>query len=43
MSRDEDGKILSAAGMVGIIPAHDGDYESVRDLVTSLNLSGDIR
>lgn len=41
MSRGEDAIILSAADMVGIIPARDKDFESIRELVTSLNLNGE--
>ena len=36
--REEDARILEAAGMVKIIPAQDGDYESVRELVRLLGL-----
>jgi phosphonate transport system substrate-binding protein len=42
-SRPEEARILSAAGMVGIVPARDADFDSVRDLITRLNVSGDIR
>jgi phosphonate transport system substrate-binding protein len=40
ISRPEDATILSAAGMVDIIPASDHDFEAVRELIVSLNLSG---
>ena len=43
LGRDDDARILSAAGMVGIISARDGDFEPIRDLVTSLSLNGDIQ
>ena len=39
----EDAKILSAAGMVGIIPARDADFDPVRKLVSTLNIGEDIR
>jgi phosphonate transport system substrate-binding protein len=42
-SRPEEARILSAAGMVGIVPARDADFDPVRDLITRLNVSGDIR
>lgn len=38
-NRPEEADILSAAGMVNIIPARDQDYDSVRDLVRRLNLN----
>lgn len=40
--RSDDAEILNAAGMVGIIPANDGDYDAVRDLVRRLGLDGEI-
>ena len=39
----EDAKILSAAGMVGIIPARDADFDPVRKLVSTLNIGEDVR
>ena len=36
--RPDDAAILSAAGMRGIIPAADDDYESVRRLAETLGL-----
>jgi phosphonate transport system substrate-binding protein len=42
MSRREDAEILSAAGMIGIIPASDRDFEPIRDLVRRLGLGGDV-
>jgi len=38
-NRPEDRAILAEAGMVGIIPAKDRDYESIRKLARRLNLS----
>ena len=43
MSNPEDAKILSAAGMIDIIPARDEDFRPIRDLVTRLNLGEDVR
>ncbi|MDP3430940.1 MAG: phosphate/phosphite/phosphonate ABC transporter substrate-binding protein, partial [Desulfomicrobium sp.] len=43
MSRSDDAVVLSAGGMVGIIPARDEDYDSIRDLVRSLDLSWDFQ
>jgi phosphonate transport system substrate-binding protein len=40
-NRPEDRAILAEAGMVGIIPAKDRDYESIRRLARRLNLSED--
>lgn len=39
INRPEDKSILSEAGMVGIIPAKDSDYESIRKLAHRLNLN----
>ena len=42
--RNQDqAKILSAAGMVDIIPARDEDYGPIRELITLLNLGEDMR
>ena len=38
-----DAQILSAAGMVGIIPARDEDFDPVRKLVSTLNIGEDVR
>jgi phosphonate transport system substrate-binding protein len=43
MDRADDANILLAADMVGIIPARDEDFEPIRDLVSSLNLNGDLQ
>lgn len=43
LSNHDHAKILSAAGMIDIIPAKDEDYGSIRELVTRLNLGEDIR
>jgi phosphonate transport system substrate-binding protein len=42
-SRPDDARILSAAGMVGIIPARDADFDAVRELISRLNVTGDVR
>lgn len=38
MKRPSDAEILSAAGMIDIIPARDEDYEPIRELVRRLGL-----
>lgn len=38
MGHEDDALILSAAGMIGIIPAHDTDFDSIRTLVRRLGL-----
>ena len=38
VKRRADAEILSAAGMIDIIPAHDDDYDPIRDLVRRLGL-----
>lgn len=38
MSVPEQADILKTAGMRGIIPAHDSDYDSIRDLASKLGL-----
>ena len=38
MKRPPDAEILSAAGMIDIIPARDEDYDPIRDLVRRLGL-----
>ena len=38
MKRQTDAEILSAAGMIDIIPARDDDYDPIRDLVRRLDL-----
>lgn len=43
MSRRDDAVILGAAGMIGIIPARDEDYDSIRELAMRLDLSGDFQ
>jgi phosphonate transport system substrate-binding protein len=43
MSRHDDAPVLSAAGMIDIIPARDEDYEPIRTLVRRLDLSGDFQ
>lgn len=43
ISNPDHAKILSAAGMIDIIPAKDEDYGSIRELVTRLDLGEDIR
>lgn len=43
MAKPEDNQVLSAAGMVKVIPAQDGDYDSIRDLVRRLNLREDVQ
>ena len=43
ISNHEHAKILSAAGMIGIIPARDEDFDPIRELVSRLNLGEDMR
>lgn len=43
MSRRDDAVVLSAAGMIGIIPTRDGDYDSIRELIRRLGLNGDFQ
>ena len=40
MSRRDDAKVLSAAGMIDIIPARDEDYEPIRTLMRRLDFDG---
>ncbi|GAB6112887.1 phosphate/phosphite/phosphonate ABC transporter substrate-binding protein [Desulfomicrobium salsuginis] len=41
ISNHEHAKILSAAGMVDIIPARDEDFKPIRDLISRLHLNED--
>ncbi len=41
LSNHDHAKILSAAGMIDIIPARDEDFRPIRDLITRLHLTED--